>query len=141
MNLIASLKELRTHIFHHLLMAMFKKAYNHWWYRTLNKLHTYYPNVSPLSWRCNKAHGSSLHIWWDYPLLQPFWKEVHPLMTKITTYCPDYTLAQFHLNHTSLPQSAYKKSLTLHLINAAKMCIPLHWKDSNLLVFQIGSNA
>lgn len=100
------------------------------WYRTSDRIHKYQPGVSPLCWRCNEAHGSLLYIWWCCPLIQPFGKEVHRLTIQITIYSPDFTPVQYLLHHTSIPQSAYKRSLILHLINAAKFCIPIHWKDN-----------
>lgn len=98
------------------------------WYRTPEKIHKYHPQVSPQCWRCDTAIA---HIWWDCTILQPFWQEVHCLIVRITTYTPDFTPAQYLLHHTSIPYSACKKSLTLHLINAAKQCLPLHWKSPN----------
>lgn len=100
------------------------------WYKTPVKIHKYQPSISPLCCRCNLSQGSLLHTWWECPLIHPFWKEVHRLITQITRYT-DFTPAQYLLHHTSLPQSAYKKSLTLHLINAAKQSIPIFWRETN----------
>lgn len=101
------------------------------WYQTPDRIHTYHPSVSPLCWRCNSVLGSLLHIWWECPRIQPFWKEVHRIIAQITTYTPDFTPAQYLLHHTSIPYSAYKKSLPPHLINATKQCIPVHWRRTN----------
>lgn len=94
------------------------------WYRTPDKLHKFFSNVSPLCWWCNKEAGSLFHIWWTCLDIQPFWMEVHCLISNITTYTP----VQYLLHPTSLPQARYQKFL-LHLISAAKMCIPLQWKE------------
>ena len=99
------------------------------WYRTPSKLHKFYPTVSPTCWRCGGEVGTLLHIWWSCSKLQPFWQEVHSHIAKITSYTPDFTPGQYLLHHTSLPQSIYRKSLVLHLINAATQCIPIRWKD------------
>lgn len=69
------------------------------------------------------------HIWWDCDKIQPFWKEVHNLITHITTYSLDYTPAQFLLHYTSLGKKTYYKSLAMHMVNAAKLCIPNHWRS------------
>lgn len=90
------------------------------WYRTPDKLHKIFPSVPSMCWRCMSNSGTLLHVWWDCPVLQPFWKEIHSLISQITTYTPDFTPAQYLLHHTSLPKSTYCKSLTLHLINAAQ---------------------
>lgn len=39
--------------------------------------------------------------------------------------------AQMLLHHSKIPKSRYHKSLALHLLNAAKMCIPALWKDTS----------
>lgn len=100
------------------------------WYRTPLKLHHIYPAISPHCWRCGIEIGSLLHIWWTYPKLQPFWKEVHRLIHQITTYKLDYTPAQYLLRHPSLPKHTYFRSLAMHMVNAAKMCIPNKWRSS-----------
>lgn len=94
------------------------------WYRTPLKLHHIYPTVSPQCWRCETETGTLLHIWWTCPKLQPFWKEVHRLIHQITTYAIEFTPAQFLLHHPSIPKHTYFRSLTMHMVNAAKMCIP-----------------
>lgn len=101
------------------------------WYRTPDKINKFLPTISLNCWRCNAARGSLLHIWWECPLIQSYWADIHSLITQITTYTPDYTPAQYLLLHTSFPQRVYKKSLTLHLINAANLCIPVHWRSTS----------
>lgn len=70
-----------------------------------------------------------LHIWWGCTHIQPFWLEIHRLITQITTFTPDYTPTLLH--YTSIFWSAYKKSIVLHLINAANQCIPVHWRSTS----------
>lgn len=101
------------------------------WYRTPDRIHKFHPNLPPLCWSCNASIGTLLHIWWECPLIQTYWTEIHRLITQITTYSPDFTPAQYLLLHTSLPQHTYKKSLVLHLINAANLCIPVHWRNTS----------
>ena len=101
------------------------------WYRTPHVIHKFSPSTSPTCWRCKSALGTLIHIWWECPIVQPFWKEVYRIIPLITTYSPNFTAAQFLLHHTSLPYHVYKNSIVLHLINAAKLCIPTHWKDTS----------
>lgn len=68
-----------------------------------------------------------LHIWRKYALLQQFWKEVHALTTRVITYTLDYSPAQYLLHHTTLPKKHYYKSLAMHMIIVARLCIPVHW--------------
>lgn len=59
------------------------------WYRTPARLHKFSPTIPNICWRCKKAKGSMLHIWWACTHLQPFWREVHTLITQIPTYTLD----------------------------------------------------
>lgn len=70
-----------------------------------------------------------MHIWWTYPKIQPFWIEVHRLINQITTYILEYTPVQFLLHHPSILKRAYFRPLSMHMVNAAKMCIPIKWRS------------
>ncbi|CAI9619856.1 unnamed protein product [Staurois parvus] len=56
-----------------------------------------------------------------------FWQEVHRLVVSITTLPLALSPAQFLLHHSSLPRAQYFKSLAMHMINAARLCIPVLW--------------
>lgn len=89
----------------------------------------------PLSLTCvNNARGQKAlcFIWWDCDMLQPFWREVHELITQITTYTQDYNPAQFLLHHTTLPKKVYFKSLAMHMVNVARLCVPVHWRSTDI---------
>lgn len=101
------------------------------WYRTPEKLHKIFPAVPAACWRCGKDTGSLLHIWWDCPVIVPFWKAVHESIIQITTYYLEFSPAQYLLHHTVVPRNQYRKSLTLHLVNAATQCVPLRWKSTS----------
>lgn len=101
------------------------------WYRTPSRLHKFSPTIPNICWRCEKSVGTMLHIWWECENIQPFWKEVHNLISHITTYILDCSPAQFLLHHTSLSKKSYFKSLAMHMVNAAKLCIPIHWRSKN----------
>lgn len=101
------------------------------WYLTPDRLHVFHPTTSPLCWRYNSEVGSLLHIWWECAHIKPFWETIHKTIAHITTYTLEFSPAQYLLHHTIIPQSNYRKSLTLHLINAAKQCAPQHWKNTN----------
>lgn len=100
------------------------------WYKTPLKLHKMSPSIPPTCWRCSEAEGSMVHLWWSCPLIQPFWKEVQRITTNITTYPIEYTPAQMLLHHSSISKKDYHRSLALHMLNAAKMCIPPLWKST-----------
>lgn len=101
------------------------------WYKTPLKLHTINPEILSNCWRCNDKNGSLLHIWWDCPAISAFWTKVFHLSSQITTLQLDFSPAQALLHHSSLPMKSYHKSLALHLINAAKLCIPVLWRSPN----------
>lgn len=99
------------------------------WYRTPLLLHRFNPTIPQTCWRCNTDTGSLLHIWWSCSKIQPFWKEVHTLITRITTYTLDFNPAMFLLHHSSFHIPAYHRSLAMHLVNSARMCIPPKWRS------------
>lgn len=100
------------------------------WYRTPELLNKFNPDMSDKCWRCSRETGTLLHIWWSCLLLQTFWIQVHEITSQVTTYSLDYTPAQFILHHSSTSAHSYWKSLVVHMISAAKLCIPVHWGSS-----------
>lgn len=101
------------------------------WYRTLSRLHKFSSEIPDTCWLCVKERGTMLHVWWDCEKLQPFWKEIHEIITQVTTFKLDYTPAQYLLHHTSLSKKVYHKSLAMHMVNAARLCIPRLWRSTN----------
>lgn len=99
------------------------------WYRMPAILHKFKPTISDIYWRCHEHYGSLIHIWWDCPRIQIFWAEVHRITPHVTSYDLERTPAQFLLHHSPLSNKSYHKSLVIHMINAAKQCIPFHWKS------------
>lgn len=97
------------------------------WYCTPALLNRLYPSTPDKCWRCHKDKGTLLHIWWSCPLIQTFWKEVCRITSQVTTYELNLTPAQFLLHHSPQPHRTYHKSLTMHMINAARQCIPIYW--------------
>lgn len=100
------------------------------WYRTPEKIHHFHPTIPPTCWRCGADRGTLLHIWWDCNLIRPFWQEINQLITQITTFQMAPSPALYLLHHTHASLRSYKKSLTLHLINAANLCIPALWRNT-----------
>lgn len=100
------------------------------WYRTPSCLHKSSLVIPNTWWRCCKTEGTMLHVWWECEPLQPFWKEAHDLIVQVTTITLEYTPAQFLLHHTTLSKKDYFKSLAMHVVNAARPCIPIHWRST-----------
>lgn len=92
------------------------------------QLHKFHPTTCDMCLQCNQHSGRLLHVLWTCPLLQPFWKEVHSIISQMTTYTLDYSPAEFLLHHMSLSHKTCFKSVAMHMVNAAKLCILLvHW--------------
>lgn len=101
------------------------------WYRTPTLLNRFDPRVPNSCWRCSREPGSLLHIWWECPNIKTFWTQIHQIITKVTTHSLDFNPVQFLLHHSNIPASSYCKTLPIHLINAAKLCIPIHWGSTH----------
>ena len=97
------------------------------WYRTPVVLHRWSEQNTSICWRCGSSQGTFLHIWWDCPVIESFWKEISKWTRHITetTLNLDAACCLLHINH--FPYRKYKKSLTRHMLNAAKSLIPIHW--------------
>lgn len=73
------------------------------WYRTPALIHKFDPTCPNRCWRCQQEVGTLLHVWWECPLLQPFWTAVHSTTLQVTTDTLEYSPAQYLLHYTSPP--------------------------------------
>lgn len=101
------------------------------WYATPAKLHKWCLQTSELCWRCQKDEGTPLHIWWQCPLICPYWTEVKRIIRHITETTLKLDVACCLLHVTNFLVQKYKNSLSKHLLNAAKSLIPLFWKSAS----------
>lgn len=100
----------------------------HRWHLMPSRLHTIFPEMSDLCWRCQKEKGTMLHIFWT---LSNFWENVHRVTQGLTEREIPLDPAFFLLHASNIPAKAYKKSIIRHLLNTAKACIPLLWKQQH----------
>lgn len=77
-------------------------------------------------WRCDQSHSDRLHIWWDCPAIAPFWSKVRITHITETRIILSPACCILHIANCSMKR--YRRSLTRHLLNAAKILIPRHWK-------------
>lgn len=95
---------------------------------------TYYikspPVITDHCWRCLMTESSFLQIWWTCPRLGPYWTEMHDIVTQVTREGSRLCMSQYMLNHLPLSVQTYKKFLLKHMINAARLCVPVHWMDT-----------
>lgn len=101
------------------------------WYATPTKLHKWYPLTSDLFWHCQKDKGTLFHIWWQCPLISPYWTKVKGIIRHITETKLQLDAACCLLHITNLSFQKYIISLSKHLLNTDKALIPLFWKSTS----------
>lgn len=76
--------------------------------------------------------GTHAHIWWTCPFIRPYWSTILYWIEQIqgSKMSNDPWLLLFHC--TDEPIGSYKKSITPHLLNAAKVLIPKLWKQQKI---------
>lgn len=89
-------------------------------------LHTRNPSVSNLCWRCGESVGSHFHIFWECPVIGPYWTEIQKLLQKLLSTTiqlnPIYILLGLPIPDIS---KALQK-LGSFILLAAKQAIPRH---------------
>uniref|UniRef100_A0A8C5PTT4 Reverse transcriptase zinc-binding domain-containing protein n=1 Tax=Leptobrachium leishanense TaxID=445787 RepID=A0A8C5PTT4_9ANUR len=101
------------------------------WYLTPARLHAIYPAVSPDCWRCQRHRGTFLHIWWECSIIQSFWEVVWTYIKEITSLDLPFHPKVALLHVIPLSINNYVKSVTVHLLNAARALIPKFWKQQS----------
>lgn len=91
------------------------------WYQVPALLYNINLNLPKYCWQCHQDCCISGGLALKY---NPFGLE-YILWSPMRRLTPSTT--QFLLHHTSLSQRAYHKSLAMHMVNVAKLCIPIHW--------------
>uniref|UniRef100_A0A8C5R1N4 Reverse transcriptase domain-containing protein n=1 Tax=Leptobrachium leishanense TaxID=445787 RepID=A0A8C5R1N4_9ANUR len=99
------------------------------WYRTPDVVSRYCPLVPAPCWRCGEEIGTMLHIWWDCPIIRPFWARIYEILSRFVEPPPAFSPAALLLHHNEYPVSFYKRSLAIRILNTAKALIPLYWKQ------------
>lgn len=102
------------------------------WYRTPSVLASIFPGHSPLCWRCSTQTGTLIHVFWECPALDPFWRQVLEIIHRLTGVSLRNNPAAVLLNLTPMSSKRYRKSLLKHLLNAARACIPSMWKQQSI---------
>lgn len=106
------------------------------WYRTPALLCKFSPPIPSMCWRCSSDLGTMLHVWLACENLHPFWWLIHDIIAQVTAYTLNFTPLQYLLHHTSLSKAAYRRSLALHLVNAARLSILVHWRSTRTLLIE-----
>uniref|UniRef100_A0A8C5Q087 Reverse transcriptase domain-containing protein n=1 Tax=Leptobrachium leishanense TaxID=445787 RepID=A0A8C5Q087_9ANUR len=138
LNLTISDKEWKTTLFltHHGTRAVryhetSYKILTRWYYTPLRRFQ-FTGTSDPTCWRCGKALGSYLHIWWYCSLLQPYWSWVGEVITEVTDISLEHAPQTFLLLLTGQPTASFKKSVALRLLLAARHLISRHWRPQSV---------
>uniref|UniRef100_A0A8C5PDU3 Reverse transcriptase domain-containing protein n=1 Tax=Leptobrachium leishanense TaxID=445787 RepID=A0A8C5PDU3_9ANUR len=98
------------------------------WHKTPQVLGHYNKGEVSKCWRCDIPDASTLHIWWDCPALTEFWRSIHNCLCDVTEPSPPFTPEYCLLNHTEAPPEVFRKSITIRLLHAARLVIPMFWR-------------
>lgn len=79
---------------------------------------------------CKQAVGTMYHIFWHCPSLDPFWEDATATIKHSTSVDLSGNPAACLLHLTERPTPKYKQSLTIHLVNAARVCIHMLWRQT-----------
>jgi hypothetical protein len=74
------------------------------------------------SWQGCGGRGTLLHCWWDYKLLQPFWKSIWWFLRKL-----DPTIPLLGIYPTAAP--TYNRDTCFTMFIAALFVIARSWKE------------
>lgn len=102
------------------------------WHYTPVVLHKIFLSILALCWRGCGEQPTHAHIWWFCPHIRPYWATVLYWIKEIQGYAipNDPWVILFNCTGKSIGQ--YKKSITPHLLNAAKALIPRLWKQQTI---------
>ena len=103
---------------------------------TKSRLHTVYPNISPLCDKCKQDTGTLLHQLWLCPKLHAFWSLIFDYISKAyeKPIGPDQFLALFGLSVTSTLDNHVVQAISLCTL-LAKRLILQQWKSEVIPTF------
>lgn len=78
-------------------------------------------------WRCETEVGTLLHVWWSCPRIQPYWRKIHEVISSLPL---EFLPGQYLLHLSKIPSKKYFKSIAMHLINVARLCMPVYWRSA-----------
>ncbi|CAH2297239.1 Hypothetical predicted protein [Pelobates cultripes] len=98
------------------------------WYLVPTRLKHMIPKSTGLCWRCNKAQGTMLHIWWDCLVLTPLWTDTQALIKNTTGVALAHTPEHFLLQYMPPHHTKTSRYLMYHIILAVLLQISKHWQ-------------
>lgn len=102
----------------------------HW---SKSKLARIFPGTDSRCDRCHLGPASLGHMFWDCPVLVPFWKGVFDTLSAVTStkICPSPLVALFGVLPSGNSLTSYFCELVAFLSLLARRLILLHWKNSH----------
>lgn len=64
-------------------------------------------------------------------MIKSFWDSIVPWIEKLTPRTLEFKPLHYLFHDTPESVKAYRKSITLHLLNAAKLVIPKYWRQTH----------
>lgn len=101
------------------------------WHFTPARLAQMFSKAEACCWRGCDERGTFLHSWWSCPKIKRFWEAVAPWIKRLTLRPIEFSVTHFLFHGMPTSNKTYKRSITPHLLNAAKVLIPRYWKQSN----------
>lgn len=107
------------------------------WYLTPAKIANIYKNSSPLCWRCEKAVGSFLHMWWNCEYAKKYWSQIHEQIQKIIGCQFKFEPKSYLLNMISDNRLEEKFGVLLfYMIVAARIVFASQWKGKSQVTWE-----
>lgn len=97
------------------------------WYRTPDFLLKHKLTTSGLCWRCGVSIGTHYHIFWDCPVLLPFWTQIHISLEMILNISIPFHPIHLLLGLLIPKMSKHHRKLMAFVLLAAKWAIPQCW--------------
>lgn len=97
------------------------------WYHTPQLLKHLSQDISDRCWRCMVGEGTHLHIFWECPVIVPFWRMVESVFFQLLAIRFPFTPFFYLLN---MPKISLKKQfllLVLQVLTAARRLIARFW--------------
>lgn len=101
------------------------------WYRTPEILHRFDPKVPRVCWRCLGDIGLHFHIFWECPLIQPFWSSTQAHLQDLLEINLLLDPIYYLLGLPFPGISKLTQKLAAFILLAAKRAIPLRWLSSS----------
>lgn len=95
---------------------------------TPDVLHAIFPTSSDRCWRCQGRKGTLIHIYWECPLITPFWDKVQLLLSHLLEMQVQASPKFFLLGLSPLKLRKPYKKLVRHILTAARCLVALNWK-------------